>query len=258
MLFKITGKCPRLTLHLENPIHLHNDKYGVALVGFFSDNYFNNLKENDNFYFIDSNEVDDEQIKSTLLEPGFYTMQSLELHIRRFISTLNTKVNVEDFKILKVNDHVAICSPLRFRMGPNISTLFGFANKNTSSNPVFFPCKSMVKGTLLPKFRPLEVIELHCNIVENSCVTHYEHASHKHLETEMLYTFFPAVAHGHKISHSPNHRHYVPVKRGLKTIQCINVTVMDEKHHLLDTNKSVDSFVYLDIAPLISHNQNEY
>lgn len=258
-LYKLCGQGPRLAIHLENPVYIEDgENWSVALVGFFTDNYYNNLKVADKVYFIDSNEkqnIEDDAIKSKSFEPGFYTLETLQSELRSFIATFNTKVNVDEFKMMKFGNHVAISSPLRFYLGPNISQLLGFVKTNQSSPPnntsTFFAPENLNVGTLLPNMRPMEVIELHCNLVENSCVTHEETAcSHKHLETEILYTFFPTAPNGFKISQVPSHRHYVPIKPSLKKIQYISVTVMDGNQRLLEANNAVDSIVYLHIAPI--------
>lgn len=246
-LFKLTGsESSVLTLHLEHPLHLdENADYQLALVGFFSDNYINNLRQEANVYFWH------EKLPHTPLTftKGYWTMETLQKRVRKFIASLklNIVVNANAFKIEKNGDRVSIYSPLKFWLDATISSLLGFKEPTDDykRETAYYEANESVTASSPPNLRAVDAIEIHCDIVHNSYVKHDE-MEHKHVETAILYSFFPDAPHGYKISEVPLERHYIPLKRGVRKIQQIWISLMDTKNQPLQ-NPCANNIVYLDM-----------
>ncbi|KAG8279406.1 hypothetical protein J6590_106264 [Homalodisca vitripennis] len=116
---------------------------------------------------------------------------------------------------------------------------------NLRKESSYFNSNENVIASNPPNLKAVDVIEIHCNIVNNSLVNHDVH-SHKHLETAILYTSSPNVPHGYKISQSPQEKHYIPLRSGLRKIQQITITLVDQNNQLLQ-NSNVNNIVYLDL-----------
>lgn len=264
-ILKLTGKESTLTLHLEHPIHL--DDYGggeskIALLGFYSENHFINLRENSCIYFwgvfdLESNDLDsdsnsnlDDNAKCLNFQKGYWTLNTIQKECRLFIKSLNLGVDENKFEIEKLdNMKIRITSPLKFYLEKSVCKLLGFNNscvkfdKNNTS--LYFEASKNIVGDSAMNLSPLDVVELHCNIIESSFVNHDIH-SHKHLETSILYQFYPNVEYNHKISEVPFEKLYIPVQKGVRKIQSITITIMDGKNQLVE-NPNVNNIVYLDL-----------
>lgn len=250
-LFKLTGKESVLTLHLEHPLHLEeNSNYKLALVGFYSENNIFNLRKDGNVFFWDK----DVYFIPTPLTfvAGHWTVETLQKRAREFITARKLNVNANSFKIERSGDRIVIHSPLKFYLDPAICLLLGFKPQIKSTQDIakdessFYESDQTITAQNPPNLRAVDVIEIHCDIVQNSCVKHDVH-EHKHDETAILYTFFPNVPHGYKISETPNERHYIPIKNGLHKIQNITITIMDQDYQLIQ-NDGVKNIAYLDLT----------
>ncbi|KAG8325554.1 hypothetical protein J6590_064896 [Homalodisca vitripennis] len=246
-LLKLTGTESVLTLHLEHPIHLDpNAEYYMALVGFYSENNIYNLLQHAKVYFWD---LEIHLIpKPLILQCGYWTIEKLKKSFRDYIQSLNLSVNSNDFKIFKDGDKISINSPIKFYLDKTVSDLLGFEKSdatNLQKESTYFNSNENVIASNPPNLRAVDVIEIHCNIVNNSLVNHDVH-SHKHLETAILYSFSPNVPHGYKISQSPQEKHCIPLRSGLRKIQQITITLVDQNNQLLQNNH-VNNIVYLDL-----------
>lgn len=250
-LFKVSGKESVLTLHLEHPLHLEeNSMYKLALLGFYSENQIHNLRQHANVYFWDK---DIHFIPNPLTyKAGYWTIETMQKHASEFLATLKINANVTDFKMEKYGDRVVIYSPVKFYLDAAVSKLLGFTPSQKSTQEIsndessFYESGKQITAQNPPNLRSVDVIEIHCDLVQNSCVKHDVH-EHKHYETNILYSFFPNVPHGYKISQTPTQRHYIPIKNGLRKIQTITIKVMDQDNQLVQ-NKDVNNIVYLDLT----------
>lgn len=248
-IFKLVGKESVLNLHLENPIHLdENTEYKLALTGFYSDNNIPNLRENAFVYLCYGANVDGkptECIHTFTLEKGYWTIDKIQNKIRLFIQEmLNTleiiALDPNSCVIDKHQDRVRIKSPVGFYFDPAISDLLGFDRGTTQFKPNVYH-----SGSKIPKLRTVDVIEIHCNLVEHSYVNH-ETQWHKHDETEILYHFFHNCPNQYKISEVPQEKFYVPLRRGTRKISEIKITIKDQDNQLL-VNDGVNNIVYLSL-----------
>lgn len=246
-LMRFKGSASRITLRLEHPIHLEGDRdYRIALVGFYSENNIRNLRRDANIYFRDS---EDQLIPRPLtFQSGYWTIESIETKTIQYITSLQINVDAAAFKIQRTGVCLSIISPLKFHLDKTISEFFGFTppKGKYSEDEGYFEAHEKVTASSPPNLRAVDVIEVHCNIVENSLINHDVH-DHKHMETEILYEFFPNVPHGYKISEVPNERYYVPLKRGLRQIQEITITILDQNNRLV-INDGVVNVIYLDLT----------
>ncbi|KAG8287483.1 hypothetical protein J6590_091492 [Homalodisca vitripennis] len=137
------------------------------------------------------------------LETGYWTMESLQQKFGTYL------------KITKNNDRVTLRSPYKLSMDSNLCTVLGFKADHIGQ------AGETVTATNPPSLRPMEIVEVHCDIVENSYVSHDVH-QHRHHETAVLYQFYPGVPHGYKISERLQYPHYVPVRQGLPTLVYAN------------------------------------
>lgn len=234
-IFKLVGKESVLTLHLGNPIHLDEKaEYKLALTGFYSDNNIANLRENSFVYLYNT----EERLHTFTLEKGYWTIEKIQNKIRLFIHSLALDPN--SFVIDRHEDRVRIKSPVGFYFAPAISDLLGFDHGTTQFQP-----NLEHSGSKIPKLRSVDVIEIHCNLVEHSYVNH-DTQWHKHDETEILYHFFHNCPNQYKISEIPREKFYVPLRKGVKTISEIKVTIKDQDNQLL-ANEDVNNIVYLSL-----------
>lgn len=238
-MFKLTGQESTITLHLEHPIHLHDDfEYSIALSGFYSENNISNLPTDGYLYFLISPKPNG--LKALRLERGYWTLEKIQEKCRELIKSLNH--NPTEFIITKASNQltVSICSPLEFSFDVTIAKLLGF---DIPSYDNYFKPGKPITATRPPNLRGLDTVEIQCNLVENSYSSHDEH-SHKHQEHRILYTFFPAVPWGYKISETPHERFYIPLERGLRKIQQITVVLADQDSEQLH-NPFVNNILYL-------------
>ena len=248
--FKLVGQESVLTLHLAQPLHLEDGNYKIALTGFYSDNNIANLKSDGKIYFcverLEEGQVN-KNISSLTLEPGFWTIEKIQNKCRQYITSLTAGVDANKFMVAKYTDRIAIYSPIQFYLDPVISNLLGFEPKSNSNDVKnYHNVAETVVGKYTPKLRAVDVIEIHCNLVEHSFVNHDTHW-HKHDETEILYHFFPNIPNGYKISQEPQEKFYVPLKSSVKTIREIRVVIKDQDNQLLQ-NQGVNNIVYLNLV----------
>jgi hypothetical protein len=253
-IFKLTGKESVMSLHLEHPIHLDGE-YKLALTGFYSDNNIANLKQEAKIYFHYpqvNGKVTTIIVHALTLEKKFWTLETLTNKCRNFLQGLLdtqavTNIDPNNFSMIKSGDRVAINSPLGFYLDSSVCKLLGFelSIKPSSEVSSYYTANINHTGTKLPNLRAVDVIEIHCNLVEHSFVNHDTHW-HKHDETEILYHFFPNVPHGYKISEMPNEFHYIPL-RNITAIREIKIMIKDQDNQLL-VNEGVNNIVYLNLV----------
>jgi len=223
-----------LNIHLEHPVYLdENEQYKVALIGFYSENNIYNLLQDSQMTF--------ENVKEPLtIDGGYWTVESLQKHIRHFLASKVPSVDSNKFEVLKDNNRILIKSPVKFHMGNTIRALLGF---DAVVETIF---QDNYKSDSAPNLRSVDVIEIHCDIVNTSFTNHPRHY-HRHEETSILYQFYPKVHHGFKISEKPQYPHYVPLKSGLNRIQQINVGLLDQNGYLLQ-NPDSNNILYIDLV----------
>lgn len=237
-LFKVTGYSSKFELRLEHPIHL-DGKYSIGLSGFYSDNYINNIPNDYKNVFGFVIKDGDKQIDQYFdINKGYYSLEDIKNIfincLKEFKKKSNT-FNENDFILKNDGPYIVIKSPVKIFVTPIIVDLLGLDDKNIEENV-------LTKGIKLPKLRPFDVIEIHCNLVEPSFENHKDH-SHLHKESEILYTFYPNVEYGSKISEKPNEIDYVPIKN-INKIQNITISIQDSEGNLLK-NENIKSIVYL-------------
>lgn len=237
-LFKISGNSSKLELRLEHPIHLEGN-YSLGLSGFYSDNYILNFTENAPYCisFTHNNLT-----KYYGFNKGFYTFDEIEKYFKKFLlefkqSDKSLTFNENELEFKKVLNKIQIKSPVKMLLKAIVLDLLGFDELQANIEP-----NKIYLGNKIPKFRPFDVIEIHCNIIESSLENNKEN-SHLHRESEILYSFFPNVAFGSKISEKPNEIDYIPLKK-LNKIQTIIISIQDNEGNLLNTENS-KNIVYL-------------
>lgn len=246
------GSSSELKLSLENPIHLDpQSEYRLALVGFYSENYVQNLRRDDYVYLWDSKnaEATDPKkfVRAKRLNCGYYTLADLQMYFKEFLGDLQTSTDSDQMRFEKSGMFVRVRSPVDFYLGPHLCELLGFESPVGSplDRKAYYKADTLTEATNPPNFRPVQTIEIHCDIVEPSVSHHGEHLF-KHSETPLLYQFCPDVPHQYKISETPQHRHYVPIRKGGNKLQHLTVRVTDHKGRLLE-NRHAHNIVYLDL-----------
>lgn len=237
-LFKLSGNTSKLELRLEHPIHLDGN-YSIGLSGFYTDNFIlnipNNYKNVYGFSMIDKNKTIDQYFN---INKGYYTLEDIKNIFTKSLTEFKNKYdkfNENEFVLENDGPFIVIKSPVKIIMTAFIIDLLGLKEEMIEPNV-------LIKGIKLPKLRPFDVIEIHCNLVEPSFENHKDH-SHLHKESEILYSFFPNVKYGSKISEKPNEIDYIPLKK-LNKIQNIVISIQDSDGNLL-INENVKSIVYL-------------
>lgn len=248
-IFKLTGNESVMSLNLEHPIHLQGE-YKLALTGFYSDNNIANLKQDSKIYFHYPQTNKQIKIFTLTLKRGFWTLEELQSKCRNYLQELLdlkdiTGIDPNSLKLTKSGDNVVISSPIAFILDAAVCKLLGFSLAKSLPEVGDFQTANVNHvGSTIPKLRAVDVIEIHCNLVEHSFVNHDTHW-HKHDETEILYHFFPNVPHGYKISEMPNEFHYIPL-RNITSIREIKVMIKDQDNQLL-VNEDVNNILYLSL-----------
>lgn len=168
--------------------------------------------------------------------------------INEYIASLKLNIPSKKFLIKRESDHVAITSPLKFYLDDKAAAFLGYESPTGKPNNIiesFYNSDESIVAPNAPNLRAVDAIEVHCNIVEHSYINHDVH-SHKHAETEMLYSFFLKVAHGFKIYEVPTERLYVNLKSRLRVIDRIDITLRDQNNRIMQ-NGSVDCVIILDL-----------
>lgn len=247
-LLKIRGNGFRLSIRPEHPIRLKEGfRYQLALVSFLSENFIHNVLEPMHMYFWDN---DIHFIPKPLIIPsGYWTIDLLKEKINDYITSLNLNLSNKKFEIERKNDRIVITSPIKFYLDSKFALFLGY--DHSQNNPInviesYYNANESIASPNLPNIRAVDAIEVHCNIVEHSYVNHDLH-SHKHAETELLYTFFLKTAHGYKIYETPSQRLYVNLKKELQSISQIDITLRDQNNRLLQ-NEAIDCVVVLDLT----------
>lgn len=234
-IFKICGPTSVLTLRLEHPIHLEeNVDYGLALIGFYTDNHIRNLFQDGSIHF-------DGVSLPVVLRSGYWTLDTIQEHIREFLEKNAPSSKSSDFKFYLNVKRVIIVSPLKFRMDSVVSDFLGFDEPDNIYRETY-------TAKNISKLRAVDVIELHCELVENSYLNHASQ-DHKHEEASLIYQFSPNVAYRKKISEIPVERLYVPLRKGHTCIRQIQIVITDNKSRLVQ-NDFVNNYVYLDLKVL--------
>src|SRR5436190_9498873 len=236
-LFKITGNNSKLILKLTNPIYLDDGEYSIGLSGFYTDNFTKNIPNNLKKCFgFRSGKFE------TLydISSGYYTIERIKERIKECLIEFNKKHKLDsdedDFYLESVNNLISIKSPITLLIDKYLSKLLGFdGDKLLEIN-----ADELQVGDKLPKLRPFDVIEIHCNLVEYS---HEKYDEHKHKDSEILYSFFPNVVYGSKISEKPFQVDYISTKN-INKIQEIIITIEDGEGNLLNNGK-INNIVYL-------------
>jgi hypothetical protein len=236
-LLKVTGQQSVLTLHLEHPLHLNDgDDYKLALVGFYSENNIQNLRQEATIYFSSNG------VHALTFTSGYWTLKSIQERAREYLKQNLPSVDETQFILEKVNGRVSIQSPIKFYLDESVSKLLGFVPISQDMATAYREAGTVIAENP-PNIRTVDVIEVHCDIVDNSYVNS---DVHKHAETSILYHFFPSVPQGFKISEKPQYPHYVPMKKGLRRIQQIRLMLTDQDNRILQ-NEDVSNIVYLDL-----------
>lgn len=235
-LFKITGNTSKLELRLEHPIHL-DGQYSIGLVGFYSDNFISNVpKDYKNVYGFSS--VDGKISEFYDINKGNYSLEEIKnlfiISLKEFKKKYD-KFDENDFELTNKGPFILIKSPVKILLTAIICDLLGFKDGNIEPN-------LLIEGIKLPKIRAFDVIEIHCNLVEPSLENHDDY-SHLHKESEILYSFYPNVEFGSKISVRPYEIDYIPIKN-LDKIQTIFISIQDNEGNLIN-NEKVKNIVYL-------------
>lgn len=245
VLLKITGHSSELTLRLEQPLRLSAGAK-LALDGIYTDNNIANLVNDSKIYFWGMQPTADDE--TLVVKKGYWTLKSLEAECRRFFKSSSFVVDANQFIMTKVDGKVSITSPVRFYFDPTLSKLLGFAYLQGFTRTVenyFYEANVPVAAKYKSSLRPVDVIEVHCNLVVPSFSKHDEYA-HRHVETGLIYQFSPDVPHGNKISEKPSERLYVPLRENIRYINHITVSITDQSSQPL-LNKNSAYTIYLDL-----------
>lgn len=246
-IFKLSGSTPLLTLKLETPIHLDDGvQYMLALTGLYCENYFYNTLGGAAITFNRA----DLQYPTDTFGKGHWSVDSIVTKINKFLKSRKVVENENDVDMFKIyrNGEKKLCveSPIDCHLNNEMRRLLGFnsvkhddfKNKHVAENIVYVDGENK-------EIRPFNVIEVHCNLIENSFVNHPVH-SHKHLDTSILYQLDPRK-YKEKISEKPNVLDYVPLRNGVRVIKEIQINLMDENNIFLQ-NAGQYYIVYLKLV----------
>lgn len=171
------------------------DEYQIALISFYSTNLIHNVTiKNNKFYFKDT-------VHS--IPNGQYDINSIKNYFQK-----NFKVNIKENEI---NNRITFEDPsqINHEKEDNICKLLGYPDS-------------------IPKFIPVETINVHCNLASGQIIS-----DEFHLETDIISTIkMSGTYFKQPIIHEVLRPIYFPVQH--KQIQSIEITITDENNNLIN------------------------
>ena len=192
------------------PLELSNEKeYEIALVDLETYYSFPNITDNNNI--IDYYKISTRELKRITIPKRCYEFEMIVEEISKQ-DAFEIVVNTNTLKsIMKVKPNYRV----RF-VENSLKTVLGFTKE--VYNPGIHISENIINIT------PITTIFIHINIINGSYV--------EGIKKPVIYSFYPNVPPGYKISQKPNNPIYLPVC--IKSIDNINVKITDQKNNLLD------------------------
>lgn len=268
-LFKITGPGSKLSLRLEHPIHLQDDKnYFLGLLGFYGKNYVENIPELTQVEFRGGK---DDEACILYIRRGSYTLEKIESLFMDFIRSnypnledfANNNIEGDDVKdssyYIRINestDRIEFKLPVDVNLFPsftnqrqNLGYMFGFAPSRINT-PSYFMANVRYEAKSYPRLDPFQVIEIHCNLVKPA-VTNHQDDPHSHQEEDILYMFYPKneqIKLGSTIAERPVQVSYLPVNKSVKSLQKIELELKNESGYEIGFSGGSHLTVYLQLV----------
>lgn len=212
LIFVFHGNESTLTANFNQPVVLEDTfEYGIGLTNLETYYSVPNIIEGRNNTIKIANQL----IK---IPTGAYEITSLEKYIQDHLENNQWIEITPNLNTLKC--HVKATAPFDLSRDDSIATILGFEHKkyggeknHTSSKPI--------------NILPISACFVECNISTGS----YKNGKPGH----SIFTFFPSVGVGSKISLTPQSVLYLPVT--VNTINSITVKIVDQNGSLIDFQK---------------------
>lgn len=260
-LFKITGSGSSLSLRLEQPIHLDENKdYFLGLKGFYGGNYVPNISEPIQVIFHQHDPENGEGVDFQTLHigRGNYYMKNLENLFLDFIKSnyknLATLASDKDSYYLRLNETTGkteMKMPIDVNLftslsnpNANLGYLLGFSPPDSS---FYFTKETHCTAESYHKLDPFKVVEIHCNLVKPA-ISNCNMDSHSHKEVDILHMFCPEteqINFGSFIAEQPKEINYIPINKSVRSINKIELKLKNESEAELDFCGAVIAYLKL-------------
>jgi len=238
--FTFTSKTTDFTTHLSNPINLIDKKYEVALVRLETFNSFPNIIENVNniFRYSPDNGTTWKEIR---LDTGSYEINDMNIEIARQMTNngdydvVNTEsyINIIIFasRVIVIIKHNSY--KVDFSVRYSIGKMLGFPEEILTAG--FHKSPDFVDAN------PITSIFVHVDIVTGSYLNGRN--------SQIIYTFAPAVRPGAKIIEAPSPLEFLPIYQSM--IHSIRIWLTDEDNKSIN-NIGEDLIVRLSIKEIVT------
>lgn len=224
--FTLTGHTSVLSADFYPPIELNTvDKYGLALIGFYTYNSIFNVSENNNSFAYVKNGENSEIQHFLSIPPGAYEIDEIERVMLTVLREATSDQSNELFS-LKANNNTLKCelkSKLNIIFPPahnSIGPLLGFGTELLKSGVKH----QSVHNVDIMKVR---IIRVDCNIIAGA----YLNSS----ECHTIFEFDIDVEPGYKITKEPQNNIYMSIiPEGRQFIDNITLRILDDDGDLID------------------------
>ncbi len=240
MSFTFTSKTTDFTTQLSNPINLIGKKYEVALIRLETFNSFPNVIENVNNIFRYSPDNGDTW-KDIKFDTGSYEIDDMNNEIARQMTnnghydTINTEsyINI----LIFASRVIVIIKNDTYRVDFNIQNSIG---KMLGFSPMILNA-GYHKSPNFVDVIPITSVFVHVDIVSGSFLNGSN--------SQIIYTFAPAVRPGAKIIETPSPLEFLPIPQSM--INSVRIWLTDEDNKPID-NIGEDLVVRLSIKEILN------
>lgn len=222
--FTLTGHSSELSANFYPPVELNpNNRYGLALMGFYTYNSIFNVDESNNCFAYLPNQSNEATILK--IPPGAYEISEIHTAMLEALKA-STKDASENIFSLKANNSTLKCEmeskyTIDFNTENSLGTILGFDDKHQ--------LKKWEKhvSTSAVDIMKVRIIRVDCNITSGA-----------YLNSEKCHTIFEFdidVEPGYKITKEPINLIYMPLKpEGRQFIDNITLRILDDNGQLVD------------------------
>lgn len=210
----LSGNSSVLSTNYYPPIDVSDGEYYLGLINYQSFNTIPNIDETQNVFHIDS--------YSIVIDTGSFEFDDLKTFILKKINEINTKYNKSIKLEIEANKSTLLCeifsnAEIDFTVKNSIHNLLGFNKIKISPN------KYTVSDNPINIFN-INLIKIRCNVTIGS----YDNNT----PTHELYSFFPAIPSGYKLSECPSKIVYFPLNT--TSISTLIIEIVDQNGKLIN------------------------
>jgi len=224
--FTLSGHSSVLSADFYPPIELgKTNKYGLALIGFYTYNSIFNVTEKNNSFGYVKNDEDPKNIHFLIIPPGAYEISEMGKAMLTVLKE-DSKDKREGLFSLEANNNTLKCEMMsKFNIvfppdRESIGTLLGFQSGMHESGEKHYSIYNV-------DIMKVRIIRIDCNIISGAYLNS--------TESHTLFEFDIDVEPGYKISKEPQNNIYMPIiPEGRQFIDNISIRLLDDDGDLID------------------------